>query len=112
MKKLVVCTILFITIITVQVFAADPTKGTLRMSGDNTWEAYIGGEKVGQGADWQRLFKKTLIVMEEREKRYETPCVIVDCDFFVVCFGIGQLGKRRSGFGYSNWLSCTEPSLD
>jgi len=56
MKKLVICaSIFFIVIITAQVFAADPTKGTLRMSGDNTWEAYIDGEKAGEGVDWQRV---------------------------------------------------------
>ncbi|MBM3240194.1 hypothetical protein FJZ31_28245 [Candidatus Poribacteria bacterium] len=33
---------------------AKAKKGTLRVSGDNTWTVFIGGEKVAEGADWQR----------------------------------------------------------
>jgi len=42
-------------LISAYAFPADPTKGTLRVSGDNSWEAYVDGEKVGQGADWQKV---------------------------------------------------------
>jgi hypothetical protein len=37
------------------VSAAEPQTGVLRVSGDNTWEAYINGEEVGSGADWQQV---------------------------------------------------------
>jgi hypothetical protein len=33
---------------------AAPKKGTLRVSGDNTWAAYVNGDKVAEGGDWQR----------------------------------------------------------
>jgi len=56
MSKLVnVVSFFLITLMISQVFAADPTKGKLRMSGDNTWEAYIDGQEVGKGADWQKV---------------------------------------------------------
>ena len=29
-------------------------KGVLRVSGDNSWVAFVNGEKVAEGADWQR----------------------------------------------------------
>lgn len=32
---------------------AVPKKGTLRVSGDNSWVAYINGEKVAESANWQ-----------------------------------------------------------
>lgn len=58
MKALIIFVIVFMAVLTIpEVFAAEPTKGLLRMSGDNTWEAYINGEKVGQGADWQVIGK-------------------------------------------------------
>ncbi len=38
-----------------KVCAAEPKKGVLRLSGDNTWETYINGEKVGESADWQQV---------------------------------------------------------
>jgi len=56
MRKLVICvSVLLIALTAAKVYAGDPTKGTLRMSGDNTWEAYIDGGKVGEGADWQKV---------------------------------------------------------
>jgi hypothetical protein len=33
---------------------AKAKKGTLRVSGDNTWNVFINGEQVASGADWQR----------------------------------------------------------
>lgn len=54
MRKVSICVIILL-VVAIQTFAAEPKKGTLRMSGDNTWEAYIDGEKVGQGADWQAV---------------------------------------------------------
>ena len=32
---------------------AEPKKGTLRVSGDNTWTAFINGEEVAQSGNWQ-----------------------------------------------------------
>lgn len=56
MKKVFIGLFTFLMVLSVAtVYSADPTKGTLRMSGDNTWEAYIDGEKVGEGADWQKV---------------------------------------------------------
>ena len=36
-----------------QVTNAVPKKGTLRISGDNTWTAFIDGEEVAQSDNWQ-----------------------------------------------------------
>jgi hypothetical protein len=33
---------------------AKAKKGTVRVSGDNTWNVFIDGEQVASGADWQR----------------------------------------------------------
>ena len=30
-------------------------KGTLRISGDNSWVGFVNGEKVAEGADWQAV---------------------------------------------------------
>ncbi len=58
MRKIIIYVFAFLVVLTSSsLFAAEPTKGLLRMSGDNTWEAYIDGEKVGQGADWQAIGK-------------------------------------------------------
>ena len=32
---------------------AAPTKGTLRISGDNTWVVFINGEEVAASGNWQ-----------------------------------------------------------
>ena len=36
-----------------QTVDAAPTKGTLRVSGDNTWIAFINGEEVAASGNWQ-----------------------------------------------------------
>lgn len=40
-------------IILMQTVNAAPTKGTLRISGDNTWVAFINGEEVAASGNWQ-----------------------------------------------------------
>ena len=52
--RTVVC-ILIVLLLAVQVFAAEPKSGILRVSGDNTWVAYVHGKEVGRGADWQAV---------------------------------------------------------
>ena len=47
--------ILIIVLAATQVSVAEPRTGLLRVSGDNTWEAYVNGEEVGRGADWQEV---------------------------------------------------------
>ena len=37
-----------------QTVDAAPTKGTLRVSGDNTWVAFIDGEEVAASGNWQQ----------------------------------------------------------
>lgn len=37
----------------IQIADAVPKKGTLRVSGDNTWVAYINGEEVAASGNWQ-----------------------------------------------------------
>lgn len=53
--------ILFITLILllcgtflIQTTNAAPKKGTLRVSGDNTWIAYVNGEKVAEHIHWNQ----------------------------------------------------------
>ena len=41
-------------IIVVQTTNAVPKKGTLRVSGDNTWIAYVNGEKVAEHVHWNQ----------------------------------------------------------
>ena len=36
-----------------QTVDAAPTKGTLRVSGDNTWVAFVNGEEVAASGNWQ-----------------------------------------------------------
>jgi len=56
MRIVVLCVILLLVMFaTLQTWAAEPTKGVLRMSGDNTWEAYVNGDEVGVGFDWQAV---------------------------------------------------------
>jgi hypothetical protein len=55
-KKLQVLCLLvvaFLFAIGVSFSFAKAKKGTLRVSGDNTWAAFIDGEKVAEGADWE-----------------------------------------------------------
>ena len=55
-RSVFVCVVvLLIAFAATQVSAAEPKKGILRVSGDNTWEAYVNGEEVGRGADWQQV---------------------------------------------------------
>ena len=37
----------------IQAVDAAPTKGTLRISGDNSWVAFINGEEVAASGNWQ-----------------------------------------------------------
>ena len=56
MGRGVLCVIFLLVMFSAsQTWAAEPTKGVLRMSGDNTWEAYVNGEEVGVGFDWQQV---------------------------------------------------------
>ena len=56
MRICIICvTVVLIAISAIQAWAADPKKGVLRVSGDNTWEAYVNGEQVGVGFDWQAV---------------------------------------------------------
>ena len=56
MRRVILCVILLLVMFSAfQALAAEPTKGVLRMSGDNSWEAYVHGEKVGEGANWQAV---------------------------------------------------------
>ncbi len=40
-------------VLLIQTTNAVPKKGTLRVSGDNTWTAFIDGEEVAQSGNWQ-----------------------------------------------------------
>ena len=40
-------------VLLIQTTNAVPKKGTLRVSGDNTWTAFINGEEVAQSGNWQ-----------------------------------------------------------
>ena len=40
-------------VLLIQTTNAVPKKGTLRVSGDNTWTAFIDGEEVAQSENWQ-----------------------------------------------------------
>lgn len=44
---------LCVLLASVQSTDAEPKKGSLRISGDNTWVAFVDGEKVAEGANWQ-----------------------------------------------------------
>lgn len=47
--------LLLLAVITiVQTTYAAPKKGTLRVSGDNTWVAFVNGEKVAENGNWQQ----------------------------------------------------------
>ena len=41
------------SIILVQTVDAVPKKGTVRVSGDNSWVVYVNGEKVAENGNWQ-----------------------------------------------------------
>ena len=40
-------------VLLIQTTYAKPKKGTLRVSGDNTWTAFIDGKEVAQSGNWQ-----------------------------------------------------------
>ena len=48
-------TILFLSVLLASIQTADavPKKGTIRVSGDNTWIVFVNGEEVAQGNNWQ-----------------------------------------------------------
>lgn len=48
-----VLTFFLSSMILIQTANAVPKKGTLRVSGDNTWTAFIDGEEVAQSGNWQ-----------------------------------------------------------
>lgn len=55
-KRIGLClTILLVTggMILIQNVNAAAKKGTLRVSGDNSWVAFVNGEKVAESANWQ-----------------------------------------------------------
>ena len=55
MKQYMICMMVFGLLLAVtQTSSAVPQKGVLRVSGDNTWVAFVNGEKVAEAADWQR----------------------------------------------------------
>ncbi|MDA1192842.1 MAG: hypothetical protein O3A46_14305 [Candidatus Poribacteria bacterium] len=39
--------------VTLSVLAATASAATVRVSGDNTWQVFVNGDKVAEGADWQ-----------------------------------------------------------
>ncbi len=48
-------TIIVILSMAFPAFGGVPKKGVLRVSGDNSWVAYVNGKEVGRGADWQQV---------------------------------------------------------
>lgn len=55
-KRFIFCITLLLllgSIILIQTVNAVPKKGTLRVSGDNTWVAFVNGEKVAEHGNWQ-----------------------------------------------------------
>jgi hypothetical protein len=55
-ERLMLCLVLTIFLsstLLIQTTNAEPKKGTLRVSGDNTWTAFINGEEVAQSGNWQ-----------------------------------------------------------
>ena len=56
-KRFIFCLTLLLflcSIILIQTATAVPKKGTLRVSGDNTWVAYVNGEKVAEQIHWDQ----------------------------------------------------------
>ncbi len=49
----VILTLFLSGILLIQTTDAVPKKGTLRVSGDNTWVAFINGEEVAASGNWQ-----------------------------------------------------------
>ncbi len=41
------------SLILLQIADAAPTKGTVRVSGDNTWVVFVNGEEVARNGNWQ-----------------------------------------------------------
>jgi hypothetical protein len=55
-NRFIVCVtfvLLLGSLILIQTTNAVPKKGKLRVSGDNTWVAYVNGEKLAEGTNWQ-----------------------------------------------------------
>lgn len=55
-NRLMLClgvTLFLSSILLTQMTDAVPKKGTLRVSGDNTWTAFIDGKEVAQSENWQ-----------------------------------------------------------
>ncbi len=55
-NRLMLClavTLFLSSILLTQMTDAVPKKGTLRVSGDNTWTAFIDGKEVAQSGNWQ-----------------------------------------------------------
>jgi len=56
MRSSFICVVVLLMAFTaIQASAAEPKKGILRVSGDNNWEAYVNGEEVGRGFNWQEV---------------------------------------------------------
>ena len=62
-NRLMLClalTLFLSSMFLIQMTNAEPKKGTLRVSGDNTWTAFINGEEVAQSGNWQAPLSATL----------------------------------------------------
>ncbi len=55
-KRFLICLTLFLmsgSLILFQIADAAPTKGTVRVSGDNEWVVFVNGEEVARNTNWQ-----------------------------------------------------------
>lgn len=56
MQRTIKCiAVIFILLMSFPAFGGVPKKGKLRVSGDNSWVAYVNGKEVGRGVDWQQV---------------------------------------------------------
>ena len=53
LMRCLVLTLFLSSTLLIQTTNAVPRKGTLRVSGDNTWTAFIDGKEVAQSGNWQ-----------------------------------------------------------
>jgi len=53
MEKFFTC--IFVVLLVLGVCFSASSANKLRVSGDNTWVAFVNGEKVGEGNDWQKV---------------------------------------------------------
>ncbi len=50
---IIILSLLLSSMILIQTVNAAPQKGTVRVSGDNTWVVFVNGEEVAQSSNWQ-----------------------------------------------------------